>query len=90
MSGGGVDANLESISTTKFTSLKSKPSVHKCPALYVNDMLVAASSKQMDEEVMSSLEEEFRLKRLGATRIVVAIKIRGPLTQDDAHISATI
>ncbi|OWZ14156.1 reverse transcriptase [Phytophthora megakarya] len=39
-------------------------------ALYVDDMLIAATTKQLVQDVISSLEEELRQKRLGAARLV--------------------
>ncbi|TDH70777.1 hypothetical protein CCR75_001206 [Bremia lactucae] len=73
-----------------FTPLKSGPCKFNFVALYVDDTLVAALSKPMVEKVISSLEEEFRLKRLGAAQIAVGINSSGPLTQVDEHTHSDI
>ncbi|KAG2904353.1 hypothetical protein PC129_g9079 [Phytophthora cactorum] len=50
-------------------------------------MLIAAPTKQLAEQVISSLEEEFRLKRLGAARLVVGLEIRRDRSRRTMHIT---
>ncbi|OWZ02918.1 LOW QUALITY PROTEIN: Gag-pol Polyprotein [Phytophthora megakarya] len=55
-------------------------------ALYVDDMLIATPTKQLAEDVISSFEEEFRQKRLGAARLVVGMEICRDRSRKIMHI----